>query len=315
MGSLRRWEEKSEEKRAAGLRRRAQTATVLPVDQPASPAKRVSPASLCQPQITQTPLRQPPKILGRSAESFPGDDMPGTWFGDWAHLQPEDVRQLVGISLAVGGNLLVSIALNVTKYAHNVNQRAVSPKPYVRLPLWWLGFAATLVGELGNFSAYGFAEASVIAPLGAVSVLANAFIAAFVLGEGLRFRDLFGCALCVFGGVFIVCSSSSHPVDPDPDHFLASVQDRGLSRAGRAGPATSCCSASAFRLSHGRSRSERCVVRPLRPHVRRSLLRTIRAPLRATRHAAPPTPGKSHAARVPGRRTASSCFTWRASRS
>ena len=45
----------------------------------------------------------------------------------------------------------------------------------------WAGLAATVVGETGNFAAYGFAGASLIAPLGAVSVLANAFIAALVL--------------------------------------------------------------------------------------------------------------------------------------
>lgn len=76
-----------------------------------------------------------------------------------------DARQTTGIVLAVGGNLLVSVALNLTKHAHNVNQKRSVPLPYVRLPIWWCGFAATLLGELGNFAAYGFTEASVIAPL------------------------------------------------------------------------------------------------------------------------------------------------------
>ena len=76
-----------------------------------------------------------------------------------------DSRQTTGIVLAVGGNLLVSVALNLTKHAHNVNQKRSVPLPYIRLPIWWCGFAATLLGELGNFAAYGFTEASVIAPL------------------------------------------------------------------------------------------------------------------------------------------------------
>ena len=137
-----------------------------------------------------------------------------------------DPRQMTGICLALGGNLLVSVALNVTKHAHNVNQRETVPKPYVQLPLWWLGFGATVVGELGNFAAYGFAQASVIAPLGAVSVLSNAFIAALILREGFRLRDFFGCVLCVGGGVVIVLSSTSHPADPNLHRFLELVQNR-----------------------------------------------------------------------------------------
>ena len=90
------------------------------------------------------------------------------------------------MSLAIAGNLLISVAFNITKHAHNLNAARAVPLPYVRVPLWWCGFATTLVGELGNFAAYGFAEASVIVPLGATTVLANAFIAALVLGEGLR---------------------------------------------------------------------------------------------------------------------------------
>lgn len=136
-----------------------------------------------------------------------------------------DSRQTTGIVLAVGGNLLVSVALNLTKHAHNVNQQRSVPLPYVQLPIWWCGFAATLLGELGNFAAYGFTEASVIAPLGAVSVLANAFIASLVLGEPLRCRDLLGCLLCAGGGIIIVVSTPANPVDTDVDVFLANAQE------------------------------------------------------------------------------------------
>ncbi len=135
-------------------------------------------------------------------------------------------RQIVGITLALAGNLLVSIALNLTKHAHNINQASAAPKPYVHMPLWWLGFATTLLGEMGNFAAYGFTEASVIAPLGAVSVLSNCFIASLVLGEGLRFRDLFGCALCIAGGVLIVVASPPSDETMSIDVFMGHVQDR-----------------------------------------------------------------------------------------
>ena len=149
----------------------------------------------------------------------------GSGGGGGAAGQPSDsAANMTGIALAVGGNLLVSVALNLTKHAHNVNRARASPLPYVKLPLWWVGFCATLVGELGNFAAYGFAEASIIAPLGAVSVLANAFIASLLLGEGLRLRDLVGCALCMLGSVIIVTSTPTSSVDADIDHFVRNVQ-------------------------------------------------------------------------------------------
>ena len=66
------------------------------------------------------------------------------------------------------------------------------------------------LGDAAVFSTWStqscFADASVIAPLGAISVLSNAFIAALVLGEGLRCRDLIGCCLCIAGGAVIVDS-------------------------------------------------------------------------------------------------------------
>ena len=186
-------------------------------------------------------------------------DGPGAGSGDSlakGHWTPEDLRlrKLVGISLAISGNLLISGALNVQKHVHNVNERRPRERrvAYTRMPLWWAGFLMTILGELGNFagghalllllssrptrrcarrdgplsgarrsrplpppprpgaapSAYGFAEASLVTPLGAVSVVANAFIAAIVLREGLRALDVCGCLLVVAGSVIIAMTAS-----------------------------------------------------------------------------------------------------------
>ena len=140
-------------------------------------------------------------------------------------LSDDSLRQTIGVVLAVVGNLIISVGLALTKHAHNVNQKRATPLPYTRLPTWWMGFAATLLGEVGNFAAYGFTEASVVAPLGAVSVLANTFIAAFALGEGLRLLDLAGCGLCIIGGFVIVTSKPSTPVEIDVGNFTEYVQE------------------------------------------------------------------------------------------
>lgn len=56
------------------------------------------------------------------------------------------------------------------KYAH-VRQAQRGSKPYYTSATWWCGVVLMGVGELGNFAAYGFAPASLIAPLGCVSVI------------------------------------------------------------------------------------------------------------------------------------------------
>ena len=86
-----------------------------------------------------------------------------------------------------------------------------------------------ILGEVGNFSAYGFAPASLVAPLGTTTVIgknfflssmlhagcfdriyityvnnwifllkitANAIIAVIFLGEKIRMQDLFGKVIC-----------------------------------------------------------------------------------------------------------------------
>jgi drug/metabolite transporter (DMT)-like permease len=136
------------------------------------------------------------------------------------------VRKIVGLSLAIGGNLLISAALNVQKHVHNRTERMPAERrgAYTRQPLWWLGFLLTLCGEFGNFAAYGFAEASLVTPLGAVAVVSNAFVSAFVLGEGMRRQDALGCALVVGGSAIIAATTSMHEEYLDAELFMRYVR-------------------------------------------------------------------------------------------
>ncbi len=57
------------------------------------------------------------------------------------------------------------------KYTHNENESNSSRRHYLASPLWWLGLLLMGLGEVGNFSAYGFAPASLVAPLGTTTVI------------------------------------------------------------------------------------------------------------------------------------------------
>jgi len=62
------------------------------------------------------------------------------------------------------------VSLNIQKYAHMQNTQRVARGeerlPYHKIPVWWLGMVFNAVGEVGNLVAYGYAEATVVTPIG-----------------------------------------------------------------------------------------------------------------------------------------------------
>ncbi|XP_034729614.1 NIPA-like protein 2 [Etheostoma cragini] len=110
---------------------------------------------------------------------------------------------LLGIIISICGNVLISISLNIQKYAH-VRQSQRGSKPYYTSVMWWCGVVLMGVGELGNFAAYGFAPASLIAPLGCVSVIASALISVVFLKETVRTSDIVGGTLAITGTYVLV---------------------------------------------------------------------------------------------------------------
>ncbi|XP_030605969.1 NIPA-like protein 2 [Archocentrus centrarchus] len=110
---------------------------------------------------------------------------------------------LLGIIISICGNVLISISLNIQKYAH-VRQAQRGSKPYYTSAMWWCGVVLMGVGELGNFAAYGFAPASLIAPLGCVSVIASAVISVVFLKETVCASDIVGGTLAITGTYLLV---------------------------------------------------------------------------------------------------------------
>ncbi|CAO3652810.1 unnamed protein product [Mucor hiemalis] len=163
----------------------------------------------------------------------------------------------VGIALSIGGNILISIALNVQKLAHNkllaetrqssedtsytssgsqviqntsANARRSynedkkslhsSDTNYLQSRIWWLGISVMILGELGNFIAYGFAPASTIAPLGTTTLVSNAILAPILLNERFRKRDFLGISFAIIGATGVVYSSKSKETDLSPELIL-----------------------------------------------------------------------------------------------
>ncbi|XP_077402272.1 magnesium transporter NIPA3-like isoform X2 [Vanacampus margaritifer] len=75
---------------------------------------------------------------------------------------------------------------------------------YLKDCLWWSGLLTMGAGEACNFAAYMYASATLVTPLGALSVLFSAILSSYLLGEALNVAGKLGCVLCMLGGVLLV---------------------------------------------------------------------------------------------------------------
>ena len=131
-------------------------------------------------------------------------------------------RLMIGVALSVTGNFLISVAMNIQKHSHN--QLIESKKSYLKSLTWWCGLFLMVLGEIGNFTAYGFAPASLVAPLGTTAVIANAAIAAFFLKEEIRLRDILGITLAIVGAFLLVNFSNKKDTWLSGDEIIDNIK-------------------------------------------------------------------------------------------
>uniref|UniRef100_A0A158R9T3 Magnesium transporter NIPA2 n=1 Tax=Taenia asiatica TaxID=60517 RepID=A0A158R9T3_TAEAS len=70
--------------------------------------------------------------------------------------------------------------------------------------VWWLGLILMGLGEAANFAGYTFAPASLVTPMGGLSVLVSAVFSSHFLGERLNFIGKIGCVVCICGSTMVV---------------------------------------------------------------------------------------------------------------
>ncbi|XP_063316001.1 magnesium transporter NIPA3 [Pelobates fuscus] len=75
---------------------------------------------------------------------------------------------------------------------------------YLKEWLWWAGLISMAAGEGANFAAYAFAPATLVTPLGALSVLICAVLSSYYLNETLNIHGKLGCFLCILGSTMMV---------------------------------------------------------------------------------------------------------------
>ncbi|KAJ8266516.1 hypothetical protein GJAV_G00131340 [Gymnothorax javanicus] len=116
----------------------------------------------------------------------------------------------IGLSLAVSSSIFIGSSFILKKkgllrLAKNGCTRAgQGGHAYLKEWLWWAGLISMGVGEAANFAAYAFAPATLVTPLGALSVLVSAVLSSHFLNERLNVHGKVGCLLCILGSTVMV---------------------------------------------------------------------------------------------------------------
>lgn len=107
-------------------------------------------------------------------------------------------------SIFIGGSFILK-KKGLLKLASRGSIRAgQGGHAYLREWLWWAGLLSMGVGEAANFAAYAFAPATLVTPLGALSVLVSAVLSSYFLNEHLNVHGKIGCILSVLGSTVMV---------------------------------------------------------------------------------------------------------------
>ncbi|EGI62689.1 Magnesium transporter NIPA2 [Acromyrmex echinatior] len=119
----------------------------------------------------------------------------------------------IGLGLAIASSVFIGASFIIKKKALIQLQKYGGLRAssggfgYLKEWMWWAGLLSMGLGEAANFVAYAFAPASLVTPLGALSVLISAVLASRYLNEKLNLLGKMGCLLCILGSMVIILHS------------------------------------------------------------------------------------------------------------
>jgi hypothetical protein len=127
---------------------------------------------------------------------------------------------IIAVVLAIFAALLNNLGVNLQKLAWTKKQSStISPSVY--RTYWLLGMSAVVMASVFDFVALAFGPQSVIAPLGALTMVANAFIAPWMHGEKLHPRVLKATAVIILGCATAVAAASHSNAICDVDSLFS----------------------------------------------------------------------------------------------
>ena len=114
---------------------------------------------------------------------------------------------IIGVILSFSACCLSNTGVNMQKLAHNRKKR-LPHHNVVKDPRWIIGMASVIVGSVLDLVSYGFASMSLLAPLGATTLIVNLFVAPCMLGEQLTRYDIIVTLIILSGTVLSVAFGS-----------------------------------------------------------------------------------------------------------
>ncbi|MBN3294089.1 NIPA3 protein, partial [Polypterus senegalus] len=116
----------------------------------------------------------------------------------------------IGLALAVSSSLFIGYSFILKKKGLLQLSKKGSTRAgqgghaYLKEWIWWAGLISMAAGEAANFAAYTFAPATLVTPLGALSVLISAVLSSYCLNEHLNIHGKLGCMLSILGSTIMV---------------------------------------------------------------------------------------------------------------
>mmetsp|Transcript_12156 Transcript_12156/g.19759 ORF Transcript_12156/g.19759 Transcript_12156/m.19759 type:complete len:428 (-) Transcript_12156:85-1368(-) len=112
-----------------------------------------------------------------------------------------------GVLLAILASFLTCLGLGLQKVSICAPEN--SNISMWKQPKWVVGFVCMVVGNIIDFLAFGLAPQSLLAPLGALSLVWNLFMSSFLLDEQYNRNDI-GAVILIFIGTGITVIYSNH---------------------------------------------------------------------------------------------------------
>ncbi|XP_014209926.1 magnesium transporter NIPA2 [Copidosoma floridanum] len=137
----------------------------------------------------------------------------------------------LGLSLAIASSAFIGASFIIKKKALIKLQKYGGLRAgaggfgYLRELVWWAGLLSMGIGEAANFAAYAFSPATLVTPLGALSVLVSAILASKFLNEHLNLLGKIGCFLCMLGSTVLVIHSPKEEEISTMENLAAKMQD------------------------------------------------------------------------------------------
>lgn len=116
----------------------------------------------------------------------------------------------IGLALAISSSIFIGSSFILKKKGllklseKGATRAGQGGFTYLREWMWWAGLISMGVGEAANFAAYAFAPATLVTPLGALSVLICAVMSSYFLNEKLNLHGKLGCVLSILGSTVMV---------------------------------------------------------------------------------------------------------------